>query len=59
VAAAAGFNGEIAWDSSKPDGMPRKCLDVTRMTAAGFAPKITLKQGVAQMISLYGSIATP
>ena len=38
VAAAVGFPGKIVWDASKPDGTPRKLLDVSRMTALGGAP---------------------
>lgn len=42
-----GYQGEIAWDSSKPDGTPRKLLDVERLTSLGFAPKISLRDGIA------------
>ncbi|WP_327178576.1 GDP-L-fucose synthase [Streptomyces sp. NBC_01335] len=42
-----GYQGEIAWDTSKPDGTPRKLLDVERLTSLGFAPKISLRDGIA------------
>ncbi|MGW2278205.1 GDP-L-fucose synthase family protein [Streptomyces sp. NPDC001770] len=41
------YQGEIAWDTSKPDGTPRKLLDVERLTSLGFAPKISLRDGIA------------
>ncbi|KDQ70176.1 GDP-L-fucose synthase [Streptomyces sp. NTK 937] len=42
------YQGQIAWDTSKPDGTPRKLLDVTRLTALGFRPRIPLREGVAR-----------
>ncbi|MGW0859857.1 GDP-L-fucose synthase family protein [Streptomyces sp. NPDC002690] len=42
-----GYQGRIDWDASKPDGTPRKLLDVERLTALGFAPKISLRDGIA------------
>lgn len=53
IARLAGFSGRVEWDSSKPDGMPRKCLDVSRMRARGFAPSITLEAGIEQTIREY------
>jgi len=53
VAAAAGFAGEIEWDSSKPDGTPRKVLDVSRVKALGWKPTITLDDGIALTIAWY------
>ena len=53
VAAAAGFAGEIEWDSSKPDGTPRKVLDVSRVKALGWKPTITLDAGIASTIAWY------
>jgi GDP-L-fucose synthase len=47
VATAVGFLGGLAFDASKPDGMPRKLLDVTRLTAMGWAPRINLSDGLA------------
>ncbi|MGH8602897.1 MAG: NAD-dependent epimerase/dehydratase family protein, partial [Gammaproteobacteria bacterium] len=41
------YGGEIAWDRSKPDGTPRKLLDVTRLLATGWSPRITLSEGLA------------
>jgi GDP-L-fucose synthase len=53
VAAAAGFTGKIEWDSSRPDGTPRKVLDVSRVKALGWEPTITLDEGIASTIAWY------
>lgn len=47
------YDGEIVWDNTKPDGMLRKCLDVTKMMKMGFTPIIKLSDGINQMIELY------
>lgn len=41
-----GFDGEIAWDTSMPDGTPRKLLDVSRMRSLGWEPQIGLEEGI-------------
>jgi GDP-L-fucose synthase len=41
-----GFEGEVEWDQSKPDGTPRKLLDVSRATALGWRPMIPLESGI-------------
>lgn len=41
-----GFNGELVWDSSKPDGTPRKLMDVSRLHDTGWKHKIDLKEGI-------------
>jgi len=43
-----GFDGELVWDKTKPDGTPRKLLDVTRIRALGWQPRIPLRQGIAK-----------
>lgn len=43
---AVGHQGKIIWDSSKPDGTPRKLLDVSKMTAQGWKAKISLEDGI-------------
>jgi GDP-L-fucose synthase len=53
VANSAGFSGEIEWDASKPDGTPRKVLDVSRIKALGWKPTITLEAGIASTIAWY------
>lgn len=41
-----GFNGELVFDTSKPDGTPRKLLDVSKLNATGWQPKISLEDGI-------------
>ena len=41
-----GFQGEIKWDSSKPDGTPRKLLDIEKIKKLGWTPKRSLKEGI-------------
>ncbi|MER5357419.1 GDP-L-fucose synthase [Streptomyces sp. NPDC002785] len=43
-----GYQGLVEWDTSKPDGTPRKLLDVSRLTSLGFAPQIPLPDGIAR-----------
>src|SRR5438093_10438610 len=43
-----GFEGELAWDTTKPDGTPRKLLDITKIRALGWKPAITLREGIAR-----------
>ena len=57
VAEIAGFTGEIAWDHSKPDGTPRKVLDVSKAKSLGWAPKISLRDGITSTITWYKSAA--
>ena len=47
VMSAVGFSGKLSFDPSKPDGMPRKLLDVSRLNALGWRPRIPLKAGIA------------
>lgn len=46
-----GFNGKVNWDHSKPDGTPRKKLDLSRLNSLGWSSKIDLKQGLASLIA--------
>lgn len=53
VAETVGFQGKIIWDSTKPDGTPRKLMDVSKMSALGWKAKIGLKEGVARTYADY------
>jgi GDP-L-fucose synthase len=53
VASVVGFEGTIEWDSSKPDGMPRKLLDTTRINDLGWFPTIKLRDGVSSTYDWY------
>lgn len=46
IKAVVGYEGELKFDSSKPDGTPRKLLDTSKINAAGWQPKISLKKGL-------------
>jgi GDP-L-fucose synthase len=52
VAATVGYQGRLVQDLSKPDGSPRKLLDISRLRATGWAPKISLAEGLRRT---YGS----
>ena len=43
-----GFEGEISFDRTKPDGTPQKLLDTSTMTSLGWSPKISLREGIRQ-----------
>ena len=53
IAEKAGFQGSLIWDKSRPDGMPRKCMDVSRMKSFGYSPVITLEEGIEKTITEY------
>jgi GDP-L-fucose synthase len=53
VAEVVGYAGEIRWDPSKPDGMPRKLLDTSRINAMGWKPGTSLKEGIAKTYAWY------
>ncbi len=48
-----GFDGQIRWDTSKPDGTPRKLLDVSKLFGYGWRPKISLEQGIKMSYQTY------
>jgi GDP-L-fucose synthase len=46
MASVTGFRGRIAFDTSKPDGTPRKLLDITKLSKLGWAAKKDFRQGI-------------
>jgi GDP-L-fucose synthase len=58
VADVVGYQGRIEFDASRPDGMPQKLLDVSKITALGWRPRIHLKEGLADAYAdfLHGSV---
>ena len=53
VAEATGYRGRIVTDPSKPDGTPRKLMDVSRLKAMGWAPRIGLREGIERTVREY------
>ncbi len=54
IANAVGYEGEVVWDTSKPDGQPKRFLDVSRATERlGFVSKISLEDGIAETVEWY------
>jgi GDP-L-fucose synthase len=53
VAVATGFDGEILWDATKPDGTPKKQLDVSRLGALGWRARIPLAEGLRDTVALF------
>ncbi|MED5812389.1 GDP-L-fucose synthase [Mycolicibacterium sp. 050232] len=53
VADAVGFDGETVWDTSRPDGTPRKLLDVSTLQDSGWQPSISLPDGIEQTLAWY------
>ncbi len=53
IAGAAGYDGDIAWDTSKPDGQPRRSLDVSRAHAFGFQAEVPLADGIRETVDWY------
>jgi GDP-L-fucose synthase len=53
IARHTGFKGKITWDSTRPNGTPRKVLDITKITKLGWKPSITLDQGIASTVKWY------
>jgi GDP-L-fucose synthase len=56
IAKIVGYRGLIQWDPSKPDGTPRKLLDVSRLRALGWRPRIALADGIRQTYAWYENV---
>tara|TARA_Y100001933_G_scaffold166260_1_gene164520 strand:+ start:26 stop:1045 length:1020 start_codon:yes stop_codon:yes gene_type:complete len=53
IAEATEYNGSIIWDKTKPDGHPRKQVDITKITHMGWSPKIELTEGIKSTVKYY------
>ena len=53
ISESINFKGEIIWDKSKPDGTPRKVLDIERITKIGWRPLISLNEGIIRTVNEY------
>ena len=56
VREVVGFTGDLVYDSSKPDGTPRKLMDVSKLTGLGWTYKISLREGLEKVYSEYQSV---
>tara|TARA_B100000674_G_C37912192_1_gene949141 strand:+ start:49 stop:1068 length:1020 start_codon:yes stop_codon:yes gene_type:complete len=59
IAAAVGYKGSIHWNHNKPDGTPKKQLDVTRLTAMGWQARICLSEGLVRTVSEFEQSERP
>lgn len=55
IAEVVGYDGDTHWDTSKPDGTPRKLIDVSTLKNSGWAPQIALRDGLADTVAWYRS----
>lgn len=55
IMATVGYKGRVVFDSSRPDGTPRKLLDTTLLTSLGWRPRIGLQQGISETYAWYCS----
>ena len=54
-----GFTGELKWDSSKPDGTPRKLMDVSLLHGLGWKHRIGLREGISEVYQAFQQINFP
>ena len=57
ISSVVGFTGEIMWDKSKPNGTPRKVLNIEKIKSLGWEPKISLKDGIESTYEWYKDYA--
>ena len=53
IANATKYSGEIIWDHEKPDGTPKKQLNIEKITQLGWKPKIALKEGIQRTVEYF------
>ena len=53
VAKTVGFSGEIIWNTQMPDGTPVKRLDISKLSALGWEPKVKLSEGIRNVYESY------
>ena len=58
VGRAAGFEGKLIFDPSKPDGTPKKLLDSSRLAALGWRPKTSLEEGIREVYGWFADTQT-
>ncbi len=55
IKGVVGYKGEIVWDTTKPDGTPRKLLDVSKIKSMGWQPKMDIGEGIRKTYEWYES----
>lgn len=55
IKSIVGYEGEIDWDTTKPDGTPQKLMDVSKLNSLGWTPKLSLEEGIKQVYEFYVS----
>lgn len=53
VRRTVGYEGKVIWDSTKPDGTPRKLMDVSKLKGLGWEPSISLEEGIRRVVNVY------
>jgi len=53
VKKTVGYEGNVIWDNSKPDGTPRKLMDISKLKNLGWKPSISLEEGIKKVVSIY------
>ena len=53
ISSQISFRGKTIWDETKPDGTPKKQLDIKRLRTLGWKPQISLEEGLKKTINLY------
>ena len=53
VVETVGFEGEVLWDTTKPNGTPRKLIDVSKLHSLGWTHKVEIEDGVAKLYQWY------
>ena len=56
ISSKSGFNGKFIWDKTKPDGTPKKQLDISRILSKGWKPKTSLEKGLDLTIKDYRTL---
>jgi GDP-L-fucose synthase len=59
IAEVVGFKGEILWDTSKPDGTPKKLMDVSKMEKLGWKASISLQEGIESVYQIFKKEHSP
>ncbi|MGD8653837.1 MAG: GDP-L-fucose synthase, partial [Desulfobacterales bacterium] len=53
IQAIVGYEGAVRWNTAKPDGTPRKLLDISRLSQLGWRPRIRLREGIKSTYAWY------